>query len=204
LCHAVDTIGPEKPIMASQLLPAPAALRPTAPPALPVSWNAATETEDAIAAACDPSRTAAPDAENTGKGGPFDLAELRQRCTHDESLVGKILVKFREKSVADLAALRRAITAHDDHTAAHLAHAIKAAGANLASSRVRRAAARLEQCCRRGGGPEAFADLADLYSEVSYCLAWIEELRRTCREEWGCGSAAPAGQSECAGLSAGG
>lgn len=187
--------------MATQYLPAPTALRSTPPLAPLVSLHDDTETED-VAAAENPSQTVT-DVEETCAGGPFDLAELRERCTHDESLVGRILEKFREKSVADLAALRRAITAHDDHTAAHLAHAIKAAGANLASSKVRRAAARLEQCCRRGGGPEASADLADLYSEVSYCLAWIEELRRTCREEWACGFPAPCGQNECVGLLAG-
>ena len=188
--------------MATQLLPAPTALRSTPPLALLVSPYAAAGTGD-VAATGDLSRTAAPGADETCAGGPFDLAELRQRCTHDEALVGRILEKFREKSVADLAALRRAITAHDDHTAAHLAHAIKAAGANLASSRVRRAAARLEQCCRRGGGPEASADLAELDSEVGQCLAWIAELRRTCGVELACGFPALSCQTECMALPAG-
>jgi HPt (histidine-containing phosphotransfer) domain-containing protein len=187
--------------MANRLLPAPTALRPTPSLAALVSLH-----DDAgagsVTATGEPSETA-PRAEETCAGDPFDLTELRERCTHDESLVGKILEKFREKSVSDLAALRRAITAHEDHKAAHLAHAIKSAGANLASSKVRRAAARLEQCCRRGGGPEAFADLADLYSEVSYCLAWIEDLRRTCREEWACGYPADSGRTKCAALPAG-
>jgi HPt (histidine-containing phosphotransfer) domain-containing protein len=202
LCHAVDTIGPEKPIMASQLLPAPTALRPASPLAPLVSQHTDAGA-GGISATAEPFQTAAPRAEETCAGDPFDLTELRERCTHDESLVGKILEKFREKSVSDLAALRRAITTHDDHTAAHLAHAIKSAGANLASSKVRRAAARLEQCCRRGGGPEALADLADLYGEVSYCLAWIEELRRTCREEAACGCPADSSQTEYAALPAG-
>jgi Amt family ammonium transporter len=125
----------------------------------------------------DPETPLVPEpASSTAPGAPpVNVKELCDRCMNNVEFVHKILTKFQNRVVDDLACLARTIAERKLEEAARLAHALKGAAANLAAPAVRGAAAEIETLSRQGEVAQAEEAVARLRVAVDQCLAYIPQ-----------------------------
>jgi HPt (histidine-containing phosphotransfer) domain-containing protein len=74
--------------------------------------------------------------------------ELLARCMGNIDFASRVLAKFQDRFAEDLQELDQAVLAQDAAAAAHVAHRIKGAAANVAAVQLRERSAEIEQLGR--------------------------------------------------------
>jgi signal transduction histidine kinase/CheY-like chemotaxis protein/HPt (histidine-containing phosphotransfer) domain-containing protein len=106
---------------------------------------------------------------------PLNVSELCARCLNNVEFTQRILLKFQDRVLDDLASLTRTIASGKMEEATRLAHSLKGSAANLAAPAVRAVAAEIETLSRAGDAAQAEEALRRLRAEVERCLAYIPQ-----------------------------
>ena len=80
----------------------------------------------------------------------LDTDDLMDRCLSNAEFAQRILSRFQERCVEDLASLEEAVQAGKVDEAVTLAHRIKGAAGNASASSMRAVAAEIEETARQG------------------------------------------------------
>lgn len=100
----------------------------------------------------------------------WDRTFALEQAGDEEEMLAELLLLFRDTSVGDLARMREALAAADAAALAEAAHSVKGAAASLGIEGMRRLAAAIEQCGKRGdlaGSAGLVAELTELMPEVA-------------------------------------
>jgi len=115
----------------------------------------------------------------TGLSG-IDVLDGLKHMAGDQSLYGKVLMKFHTSQAGTLQGIRAALEADDRREAMHLAHALKGVAGNVGANALYEAATRLESALKTTAPiePELLSNTETLLAEVMQAIeAWGE--RRT-------------------------
>ena len=117
-------------------------------------------------------RPVAGQADADAGGGVLDRTAGLRRVAGNQALYDKIVVRFTEDAGQFAATFRALFEAGDREAATRLAHSLKSSAATIGADEVQRAAARLEEFCRRtpSSGPVA-APLDALAASIGRLLA---------------------------------
>jgi HPt (histidine-containing phosphotransfer) domain-containing protein len=105
---------------------------------------------------------------------PVDYFSLVNRCMGNSKLADKLLGKFRDAVVQDLARLKESVAAGDGRLLARQAHTLKGGAANLSVEAVRAIAADLEHLGKQADLSTAEAKIEQLKLEIDRCVAYID------------------------------
>ena len=136
------------------------------PPAGPSSAAGAPVTQTLAAG----SQTEAPGRE------VIDTEAALRRCMGNRQLLDRLLLKFKDKAVADMEALEQHLAAGDARKTALTAHGLKGAAANLAAEAVRAAAHDVELAGKAGDTAQMQQGMDRLRHEVRRCIQYLDRI----------------------------
>jgi Amt family ammonium transporter len=99
----------------------------------------------------------------------FDRRSLLKRCMGDEGLAEKVLARFAQRLLPDLAKIEQAHAQADATALVTAAHGLKGAAANVSAKQLSAAAAELEKLAREGDLVTATQSLDRLRTEIDRC-----------------------------------
>ena len=106
----------------------------------------------------------------------FDFDDALKRCMGKQEMLDRLLVKFRDKIIADLASLEGYVKEANPQKIAFIAHGIKGVSANLSAERLRRCAAELEQAARTPDFGSILACMNHIRDEIRKCLESLQKM----------------------------
>jgi HPt (histidine-containing phosphotransfer) domain-containing protein len=111
----------------------------------------------------------------------FDLSDMRRRLGDDETLIVDLLNMFLESCATQLTGVRGAVESRQADAVRKAAHTFKGAAANLSATRIKAAAAALEEAGEQGQTADFDRLFAALAAEVDGLVAELtgEPTRRS-------------------------
>lgn len=105
-----------------------------------------------------------------------DLDALRDRCGGNETVIQRVLEKFRSRVNDHTASLATAIKTQDYEQLRLLAHSLKGSAANVSASMVSRIAGEIEEAAKRPQGSDLAALVARLEESLDTCQQQLDHL----------------------------
>jgi CheY-like chemotaxis protein len=107
---------------------------------------------------------------------PFNMDSLLERCMGNQDFLEKILKKFQDKALKDLADIEQSLQDGDTEQLRLFSHGLKGAAANLSAQSLRQAASEMEQLAKAKDLTNAQEYLEKLKNELNRCLNYLPNM----------------------------
>jgi PAS domain S-box-containing protein len=173
--HLSKPIDPRQLVaLLNSMLPAQSPPPSTGPSLDPAASQPAGDTETPPASAsAEPHSLAA--ASQADPVAPMDPAALDKRCFGNQTLVNRLLAKFRDSALADIQALETEVYAANAQKIAFLAHRMKGYAATIAAEPLREAASKLDQLAKAGDFTRIEASFQAVRREALRCVDFLSK-----------------------------
>ena len=112
----------------------------------------------------------------TGQDSPFDMDALLERCMGNQDFLEKIMKKFQDKALKDLADIEQSLQDGDTEKLRLFSHGLKGAAANLSAQSLRQAASEMEQLAKSKDLTNSQEYLENLKNELDRCLNYLPDM----------------------------
>jgi HPt (histidine-containing phosphotransfer) domain-containing protein len=165
-----DATPPGSEIPASSTLSSPEAATPINSATLAERGESAESRDSAVG-------SGVPSDSSEGPGDdmepPFDVQEVLVRCMNKESVLEKILRRFKEKAPEYIQSAEKGVKTSNAEEVRIAAHTLKGVAANLSATRLCQRAAKLEELGKTADLESAREQVALLKSELDECVRYV-------------------------------